>query len=280
MNTRVVKSRVFGLSSPKRRYDQFDKLSVKRYKKRNRIPGSIVSIGWGKLKEELLLEMSPMSSYRRELNDILSNFTLDDAMIMHRERTREAIQCPRLMRVGYDVTCYLLDVVYRDKPIDRFWFLENVARMPYFSYVALLHLYETLGWWYVDSDVKRQHVEQEANETHHLSIMESLYGDRFWWNRALTRHVAIAYYMILLFLFAVSPKVAYISSELLEMHAYDTYSEFAEQNKYKLQTMRPTYSAIQYMPRARNMYEVFVQIADDEKKHAVDMRTMKSMDYI
>jgi ubiquinol oxidase len=86
--------------------------------------------------------------------------------------------------------------------------------------------------------------------------------------------------MILLFLFAVSPKVAYISSELLEMHAYDTYSEFAEQNKYKLQTMRPTYSAIQYMPRARNMYEVFVQIAEDEKKHAGDMQNMKSMDYI
>ncbi|CAN0351988.1 unnamed protein product, partial [Ectocarpus sp. 13 AM-2016] len=36
------------------------------------------------------------------------------------------------------------DVVFEDRPIQRFWFLETVARMPYFSYLSMLFLYETL----------------------------------------------------------------------------------------------------------------------------------------
>lgn len=39
----------------------------------------------------------------------------------------------------------LLSILLR--PIQRFWFLEMVARMPYFSYITMLHLYETFGWW-------------------------------------------------------------------------------------------------------------------------------------
>jgi hypothetical protein len=40
----------------------------------------------------------------------------------------------------------MLDVIFNGRPIQRFWFLETVARMPYFSYISMLHLYETLGW--------------------------------------------------------------------------------------------------------------------------------------
>ena len=29
----------------------------------------------------------------------------------------------------------------------RFWVLETVARIPYFAFISMLHLYETLGWW-------------------------------------------------------------------------------------------------------------------------------------
>ena len=25
--------------------------------------------------------------------------------------------------------------------------LETVARIPYFAFISMLHLYETLGWW-------------------------------------------------------------------------------------------------------------------------------------
>ena len=43
--------------------------------------------------------------------------------------------------------CYVLDIIYDKRPVQRFWFLEVVARMPYFSYISMLHLYESLGWW-------------------------------------------------------------------------------------------------------------------------------------
>ena len=138
-------------------------------------------------------------------------------------------------------------------------------------------MYETFGWWRVDSDIKRQHVEQEANETHHLAIMESLYGDRYLWNKLLTRHVAVVYFVTLFILFMISPKIAYLSSELLEMHAYDTYSEFAEQNKATLKRIDVTYPARQYMPRAHTMYDIFVQIAHDEHSHAMNMHVNRTV---
>lgn len=35
----------------------------------------------------------------------------------------------------YDVGCSLLDNLFDERPIQRFWFLETIARIPYFSYV-------------------------------------------------------------------------------------------------------------------------------------------------
>lgn len=29
--------------------------------------------------------------------------------------------------------------------------------MPYFTYISMLHLYETLGWWSIGSDVRKIH---------------------------------------------------------------------------------------------------------------------------
>ena len=39
--------------------------------------------------------------------------------------------------------------------LQRFWFLETVARMPYFSYISMLHLYESLGWWRAGAELRR-----------------------------------------------------------------------------------------------------------------------------
>ena len=80
--------------------------------------------------------------------------------------------------------------------------------MPYFSYISMLHLYESLGWWRAGAElrkvcagaasgrcdgVRRQgldpgaalappllqvHFAEEWNEMHHLQIMESLGGDQ------------------------------------------------------------------------------------------------------
>ena len=52
-----------------------------------------------------------------------------------------------LISFNGDVSPRFIDVVFEDRPIQRFWFLETVARMPYFAYSSVLHLYETFGWW-------------------------------------------------------------------------------------------------------------------------------------
>ena len=217
-------------------------------------------------------------AYRiRKLRKSLKNLKLDDKKIWKREQQREHIECPRTMLVIYYAICYILDVIFKDKPIDRFWFLETVARMPYFSYVAILHMYETLGWWELDSNLKRKHYLEEENEVHHLKIMESLGGNSKWWNRFIARHGAMAYYGVLLILFMTSPRLAYLSSELLEMHAVDTYTEFYESNASILKNLPLTEEAMKYKPSAWNLYEVFRSIAEDEHKHAMNMRYIKTL---
>ena len=33
--------------------------------------------------------------------------------------------------------------------------VQVVARMPYFSYISMLHLYESLGWWRAGAELRR-----------------------------------------------------------------------------------------------------------------------------
>lgn len=37
-------------------------------------------------------------------------------------------------------------LISEDRPYARFYALETIARVPYFSYTSVLHLYETFGW--------------------------------------------------------------------------------------------------------------------------------------
>ena len=55
--------------------------------------------------------------------------------------------------------------------------------MPYFSYINLLHFYETMGWWRRSMEARKVHFAEEWNEAHHLLIMESLGGDQAWIDR-------------------------------------------------------------------------------------------------
>lgn len=206
-----------------------------------------------------------------KLRRSLKQLVLEDANIWRREMAQDSIDCPRGLMLIYYSVCYLLEAIFKDNPIDRFWFLETIARMPYFSYVAVLHMYETLGWWELDSELKRAHHAEELNETHHLKIMESLGGDIKWWNRFLARHVAMVYYAVLVGLFMVSPRTAYLSSELLERHAVHTYTEFYQSNQGILRQLPLTTAAAGYSKDATNMYDVFVMIANDEQKHAHSM---------
>jgi len=253
----------------------------------DKIPKSFVQFFFEHMKKEALqkrygfrndpyekLSIYEAREIRRHRMSI-KRLTLDNDNIWTREHNRPSVQAPRSLMAVYYLICALLDVIYKDRPIDRFWFLESVARMPYFSYVATLHMYEALGFWEIDGELKRVHLDEEINETMHLRVMESLGGNALWWNRFLARHGAMAYYIVLMFLYSFSPRIAYLSSELLEMHAVDTYQEFYESNESILRQMPLTPSAYEYAPDATCMYDVFVRIAYDEAYHAETMRTIR-----
>jgi len=188
-----------------------------------------------------------LSKNQKLLQAKLKQLTLNSTAIWERERSRGPINAPIVVKVPYFILCYFLDVLFEGRYIpSRFFLLETVARMPYFSYISMLHLYETLGWWRRSADVKRVHFAEEWNEYHHLLIMESLGGDQQWSVRFLAQHSAIAYYWGLIALFATSPSLSYKFSELLETHAVDTYGQFLDENEVLLKELPPSFPAVDY----------------------------------
>lgn len=135
------------------------------------------------------------------------------------------------------------------------------------------------------------------NEFHHLLIMESIGGDQAWWVRFTAQHSAIVYFVVLSFLWLVSPSLSYRFSELLETHAVDTYETFLNENKCLLKQLPPSIAATDYYTigvadpmfgeyqtssrgnirkpglEMNSLYDVFDAINKDEYDH---VRTMKS----
>uniref|UniRef100_A0A061QYB1 Ubiquinol oxidase n=1 Tax=Tetraselmis sp. GSL018 TaxID=582737 RepID=A0A061QYB1_9CHLO len=202
---------------------------------------------------------------------------------------------PWFVQALYDVLLFFVDRAFDQRPIERFWFLETVARMPYFSYVTCLHLYETLGWWRT-AELRKIHFAEEWNELHHLLIMESLGGDARWRDRFLGLHAAIAYYWVLVACYLVSPKYSYRFSEMLETHAVSTYHQFLLENEAKLRRIAAPGVAASYYgggdlymfdadsalvreatgagvrrPPTDTLYDVFVNILEDEWEHVKTM---------
>jgi ubiquinol oxidase len=165
----------------------------------------------------------------------------------------------------------VIDGVYKDRDYARFYVLETVARVPYFSFVSVLHLYETLGVWR-KADFLETHFAQTVNEYHHLLIMENLGGDERFVDRFFAQHTAFAYYWLTCLLYVVSPRMAYNLSEQVEEHAYHTYDEFLKQNEKILSIQNPLAIASHYYGDVKNMYDVFTRIRDDESDH---MKTMQ-----
>ena len=44
-----------------------------------------------------------------------------------------------------NVTVEILDFLYKNRDIQRFWVLEEIARAPYFAFLSVLHFKESLG---------------------------------------------------------------------------------------------------------------------------------------
>lgn len=250
---------------------------------------------------ELKAEKQVMEEEVDELRKALKKLTLSNDAVWQRENSRPPVEAPWWILGPYYVLCLMLDVIFENRPIQRFWFLETVARMPYFSYISMLHLYETLGWWRVGAEVRKVHFAEEWNEMHHLKIMESLGGDLEWRDRFFGQHAAFFYYWILNLMFLISPKVAYNFSELIEMHAVDTYGQFVDENEKLLKTLPPPPVAVDYYesedlymydefqtsqlpetrrPKIDSLYDVFSAIAGDEYEHVKTMVACQQLDTV
>jgi ubiquinol oxidase len=217
------------------------------------------------------------SSIQSKNRKRLKKLALSNEKVWEREKNRDPVECDPLLMYIYYTLCFSIDIVYKDNPIERFWFLETVARMPYFSYITVLHFYETMGWWSIDNKLREAHNKEDINEGNHLMIMESLGGGVRWVDKFLARHAAIVYYLALIPLYLFSPRTAYKSSELLELHAVDTYTQFVDQNKELLIKLPASVVAQNcYGNCIINLYEVFWLISSDERKHAKSMRVLSN----
>ena len=177
--------------------------------------------------------------------------------------------------------------------------MRQVARMPYFSFLSVLHLYETLGFWR-RADYLKVHFAQTMNEFHHLLIMEAMGGDKKFADRFFAQHMAVAYYGMTCLVYLASPRMAYNLSEQVEAHAYHTYDTFLKRNETELKAAKPPAIARKYYaegdlflfdefqtgdptavasacaerrrPVIENLYDVFVNVRNDEAEH---MKTMQ-----
>lgn len=228
-------------------------------------------------------------------------FTLDNRAVKKAEEEREErsgeVESNPVAKGLYDIGCFAIDELFDERPIARFWFLETIARIPYFSYVSMLHMYESFGWWR-GNELRKIHYAEEDNELHHLLIMEALGGNALWTDRFLGYHGAIVYYWALIALYLFSPRAAYGFMALLEAHAVDTYSTFYKENELKLKSIpAPSVAKSYYLsadlylfdefqvskdvgqrrPPCDNLYDVFKNICEDEVEHVKTM--MACQDY-
>jgi ubiquinol oxidase len=200
-----------------------------------------------------------------------------------------------LIRLIVSFFVFIVDVVYGNRSYPRFYVLETIARVPYFSYLSVLHLYETLGLWR-KADLLKVHFAETWNELHHLLIMESLGGDRYLGDRFVARSIAVVYYWLVVPLYMLSPRYAYYLMELIENHAFHTYDDYLKKNEAELKTLPSPQIAIDYYrdgdlymfdefqtsadhkfrrPHVDNLYDVFVNIRDDESEHVKTMTALQ-----
>ena len=75
-----------------------------------------------------------------------------------------------------NVTVAILDFLYRNRPAQRFWVLEVIARAPYFAFISVLHLRESLGLRGEEHIyLMKEHFYQALNETeNHLKKLSEV----------------------------------------------------------------------------------------------------------
>jgi len=200
----------------------------------------------------------------------------------------------------YDIICYLYPVTGGPRDYARFYVLETVARVPYFAYLSVMHLRETLGDRTPgDKERMRTHYAEADNELHHLLIMESLGGNSSLVDRTVAQTMAFFYYWYVSVVYAFNEPAAYHLSELIEDHAFNTYDKFLKEHGEMLKEKAVPDIARAYYevdnpflfelfctvpepdagwtvgdskpaferPELKSLYEVFVNIRNDEREH-------------
>uniref|UniRef100_A0A7S3Y6H1 Ubiquinol oxidase n=2 Tax=Heterosigma akashiwo TaxID=2829 RepID=A0A7S3Y6H1_HETAK len=173
----------------------------------------------------------------------------------------------------------------KDRPFARFYALETIARMPYFAYLSVLHLYETVGRWR-RVDLLKLHFAESWNEMHHLLIMEELGGNEEFKDRFFAQHIAFFYYFFVVAIYMMKPELAYSLNKKVEEHAFATYDEFLNENEEMLKQMPVPKVAADYYskdelflglttcarraapPALGSLYDVFLNVREDEAEHA------------
>lgn len=196
----------------------------------------------------------------------------------------------------YSIICFLYPVKGTERDFARFYVLETVARVPYFAYLSVLHLQETFGDRSADmSERMRTHYAEADNELHHLLIMEALGGNKSFIDRTLAQTMAFMYYWYVIVVYAWDKPAAYHLSELIEDHAYHTYDDYVLTHEAMLKELPVPPIATKYYvednpflfdlfctvkeidqadgsisnrrPQLENLYDVFLNVRDDEKEH-------------
>jgi hypothetical protein len=104
----------------------------------------------------------------------------------------------KLNEVVLNITVAILDFLYRGRDYQRFWVLEEIARAPYFAFLSVLHLRESMGAYWVD--------------------------------RAFARHLVLIYYWVNVVYYWLAPRSAYHLSYEVEIHAAETYAKYLALN--------------------------------------------------
>ena len=124
-------------------------------------------------------------------------------------------------------TVGIIDSLYRGRHFQRFWVLEEIARAPYFAFLSVLHLRESLGLRGPEHIyLMEEHFAQTLNETEHLVYMESRGGNAYWIDRFFARHLVLVYYWINVVYYWLLPRAAYHLSYEVEIHAATTYAKY------------------------------------------------------
>ena len=196
-----------------------------------------------------------------------------------------------ILNIFVSFTVKLLDFVY-DYSYRRFFTLEVIARIPYFSYLSVLHISQTLGW-HPKLEQRDLHDKETMNEQYHLLIAEDLGGGKNWYDRFAAKFLGVFYYWIAAFLYFVSPASGYYLMELIEGHAAHSYSTFLKMKGEELKKIEATGIALEYyysnnarMTKAPaksdkvSLYDIFESIKMDEMTHISDMKFYKEKSLI